>query len=83
MLLIYKGNTALQVQYAPQAVWIQPIVGEYDNKPLLSTLARNEELLAQVYLNHQPAGDTPAQLTEYFEQRGWQVKAPGHVLPQP
>lgn len=77
MLLIYKENIALRVQCGEGAVWIQPILSEYDNRSLLTTLARNEELLAQVYLSHQDITDTKAQVAEYFGKRGWQVKVPG------
>jgi hypothetical protein len=77
MLLIYKENIALRVQCAEGAVWIQPILSEFDNRSLLTTLARNEELLAQVYLSHQDITDTRTQVTHYFEQRGWLVKIPG------
>lgn len=75
MLLISKGNIALQVQYGTGAVWVQPATGKASS--LLSTLARNEELLAQVHLTLQDRRDPQAQLTDYFQQRGWRVAKPG------
>ena len=75
MLLISKGHINLQVQYGTGAVWVQPAGGKASS--LLSTLARNEELLAQVYLALQERSDTRVQLTDYFRQRGWEVKGPG------
>ncbi|HEY1112236.1 MAG TPA: hypothetical protein VGE66_01700 [Chitinophagaceae bacterium] len=78
MLLIYKENIALRVQCGEGAVWIQPVVSEFDNRSLLTTLARNEELLAQFYLSHQDVTDTPAQVADYFRNRGWLVQVPGH-----
>lgn len=77
MLLIYKENITLRVQCGEGAVWIQPIVSEFDNRSLLTTLARNEELLAQVHLSHQDITDTRSQITDYFEKRGWLVRTPG------
>jgi hypothetical protein len=77
MLLIYKENITLRVQCAEGAVWIQPVVSEFDNRSLLTTLARNEELLAQVHLSHQEITDTPRQVSDYFTKRGWLVRAPG------
>lgn len=82
MLVIYKGNIVLRVQCGEKAVWIQPVVSEFDNRSLLSTLARNEELLAQIHLSHQEITDTRAQLAAYFRQKGWLVKIPGHQEPQ-
>lgn len=78
MLLIYKENIALRVQCGEGAVWIQPVISEFDNRSLLTTLARNEELLAQVYLSHQDITDTPAQVADYFQKRGWTIKVSGH-----
>ena len=75
MLLISKGNIALRVQCGTGAVWVQPAAGKASS--LLSTLARNEELLAQVHLTLQDRHDPQAQLTDYFQQRGWQVAKPG------
>lgn len=72
MLLISKGHIALRVQYGAGAVWVQPVAGKASS--LLSTLARNEELLAQVYLIQQEPRDAREQLTDYFQQRGWEVK---------
>lgn len=74
MLLIYKENIALRVQCGERAVWIQPVAGEYDNRRLLDTMARNEELLAQVYLTSHDITDTPAQVAAYFQEKGWLVK---------
>lgn len=82
MLLIYKENIALRVQCGEGAVWIQPVVSEFDNRSLLTTLARNEELLAQVHLSHQNITDTPRQVTEYFQNRGWMVKTSGADEPK-
>lgn len=73
MLVIYKGNIALKVVMDGRAVRIQPIVGRFDNPQLLNTLARNEELLAQVHLSQHQNGDTPACLARYFEEKGWLV----------
>lgn len=77
MLLIYKENIALRVQCGEGAVWIQPMLSEFDNRSLLTTLARNEELLAQVYLSQQDITDTPSQVADYFQKRGWLVKVSG------
>lgn len=75
MLLISKGHIALQVRYGTGAVWVHPAGGKVSS--LLATLARNEELLAQVYLTQQERRDPQAQLTDYFRQRGWEVKTQG------
>lgn len=72
MLLISKGHIDLQVQCSTGAVWVQPAGGKPSS--LLSTLARNEELLAQVYLSQQGRHDPRAQLTDYFQKRGWDVR---------
>lgn len=77
MLVIYKGNIVLKVALEGDIVRIQPIVGRFDNPQLLKALARNEELLAQVHLTLQDRRDPQAQLTDYFQQRGWQVAKPG------
>lgn len=81
MLLIYKENIALRVQCGEGAVWIQPVVSEFDNRSLLTTLARNEELLAQVHLTHHPINDIHTAMARYFESRGWMVRMPGQTLP--
>lgn len=78
MLVIYKGNIALRVQYGERAVWIQPVVSEFDNRSLLTALSRNEELLAQVYLSHKETTDTRAELAGYFLEKGWLVSIPAH-----
>lgn len=75
MLLISKGHIALQVQCGTGAVWVQPAGGKASS--LLATLARNEELLAQVYLTQQERRDPHAQLSDYFRQRGWEVRTQG------
>lgn len=75
MLLIHKGNIALQVQCGAGAVWVQPAAGKTSS--LLATLARNEELLAQGHLTLQDGHDTQELLANYFQQRGWVVKGPG------
>jgi hypothetical protein len=82
MLVIYKGNIALRVQYGERAVWIQPVVSKYDNRSLLTTLARNEELLAQVHLSQQEITNTREELAGYFRKKGWLVKIPGQQEPQ-
>lgn len=74
MLQIHKGHIHLLVQCGTGAVWVQPAVNKASS--LLATLARNEELLAQAYLTQQDHHDTRAQLTGYFQQRGWQVQTP-------
>lgn len=77
MLVVYKGNTILQVRCRAQSVSIAPLAREQDNLRLLSTIAKNEELLAQLFLNSLTDPDAVAQLAAYFMQRGWQVKQAG------
>jgi hypothetical protein len=73
-MLLSKGNILLQVHIADSQVRITPVVGEFDNKELLSTFARNEELLTQLFfLTHQTHGRR-VHLADYFIQRGWQVE---------
>ncbi|HEY1113077.1 MAG TPA: hypothetical protein VGE66_05930 [Chitinophagaceae bacterium] len=81
MLVIYKGNVVLRVALEQSAVRIQPVVGRFDNPQLLKTLARNEELLAQVHLTHHPINDIHTAMARYFESRGWMVRMPGQTLP--
>jgi len=74
VLIIYKGKTSLQVWYKGLDVCILPLFGEFDNHNMLATIARNEELLAQLFLNHTPTDEPWVQLAAYFMQRGWSVK---------
>lgn len=77
MLVVYKGNTTLKVRCQDQSVTIAPVAGMHDNARLLATIAKNEELLAQLFLNNLNHPDAIAQLAAYFMQRGWQVKQAG------
>lgn len=81
MLVIYKGNIVLKVALDEGSVRIQPVVGRFDNPQLLNALARNEELLAQVYFTHLPANDTQTGMARYFKERGWLVRMPGQAPP--
>lgn len=81
MLVIYKGNIVLKVALEGDIVRIQPIVGRFDNPQLLKALARNEELLAQVYFTHHKITDAHTGMAHYFEQRGWLVRMPGQTPP--
>lgn len=81
MLVIYKGNIVLKVAMDGSAVRIQPVVGRFDNPQLLHTLARNEELLAQVYVTHLSTEEALPGMARYFEQRGWLVRLPGQTPP--
>lgn len=74
MLIVSKGNTSLRVRCAEREVFVSPVVREHDNEQLLSTFARNEELLAQLFLYKHLNADPMALLATYFMQRGWQVK---------
>lgn len=81
MLVIYKGNIVLKVAMDGSAVRIEPVVGRFDNPQLLHSLARNEELLAQVYVAHLSTADALTGMARYFEQRGWLVRLPGQAPP--
>lgn len=81
MLVIYKGNVVLKVALENSAVRIEPIVGRFDNPQLLKAMARNEELLAQVYITHHKVSDAHTIMARYFEERGWMVRMPGQQPP--
>lgn len=81
MLVIYKGNMVLKVAPEGSVVRIQPVVGRFDNPQLLHTLARNEELLAQVYFSHLSTGEALTGMARYFDQRGCLVRLPGQTPP--
>lgn len=81
MLVIYKGNIVLKVALEAGVVRVQPIVGRFDNPQLLNAMARNEELLAQVYFTHHKIADAHTGMAHYFEQRGWLVRMPGQAPP--
>lgn len=81
MLVIYKGNIVLKVALEDGVVRVQPVVGRFDNPQLLNAMARNEELLAQVYFTHHKIADAHTGMARYFEQRGWLVRMPGQVPP--
>lgn len=74
MLLIYKENIALRVHYGAGTLWIRPLPCRSDHTPLLTALARNEEVLAQAHLIQHPTDDEHSVLMGYFEKRGWLVK---------
>lgn len=74
MLFITKGNISLRVLFKEAKVNVAPVRGEHDNAYLLATLARNEELLAQVHLNIAPQNNPKDQLALYYTRRGWEVK---------
>lgn len=73
MLLIYKENIALRVHYGSGIIWIRPLPSRPEQTSLLTTMARNEEVLAQAHLLQHPIGDDPTPLIGYFEKRGWLV----------
>lgn len=81
MLVIYKGNIVLKVALEGNTVRIQPVVGQFDNPQLLHTLARNEELLAQVYVSQLSTEEALRGMARYFEERGWLVRLPGQTPP--
>ena len=64
----------MRVRCAEREVFVSPVVSEHDNEHLLSIYARNEELLAQLFLYKHLEADPMTQLAAYFMQRGWQVK---------
>lgn len=74
MLVICKGKTSLQVWCAEMEVYVLPLYGEFDNHNMLAIIARNEQLLAQLFLNHTTTKEPWMQLAAYFMQRGWSVK---------
>jgi hypothetical protein len=55
-------------------VRITPVFGAHDNKELLTTFARNEEVLTQLIFLTRNEEDTPIQLADHFRQRGWDVQ---------
>lgn len=71
---ITKGNISLKVLFKEARVNIAPIPGEHDNSYRMATLARNEELLAQSYLDIFSMTEPLLQLITYYTQRGWEVK---------
>lgn len=81
MRVIYKGNIVLKVSSDNKHICIRPVVGPFDNPHLLQSLARNEELLAQVHLFHSQTEDPLTNLACYFEQKGWLVRPPGQAHP--
>jgi hypothetical protein len=73
-MLLSKGKILLKVHFAGSEVRITPVIGEFDNKELLSLYARNEELLTQFHFITSDTKDTHIHLGEYFMQRGWHVE---------
>jgi hypothetical protein len=73
-MLLSKGNILLNVHFVDDQVRITPVIGAYDNKDLLATFARNEELLTQLLFPISNATDTLVHLADYFRQRGWNVQ---------
>jgi hypothetical protein len=73
-MLLSKGKILLKVHFTDSEVRLTPIIGEFDNKELLSIFARNEELLTQLFFVPSKAIDTYIQLANYFKQRGWHVE---------
>jgi hypothetical protein len=82
MLVIYKGNVVLKVALDEGVVRVHPVVGRFDNPQLLNAMARNEELLAQVYFTHKKIADPHTAMARYFEQRGWLARMPGQAPPE-
>jgi hypothetical protein len=73
-MLLSKGKILLKVHFADSEVRITPVIGEFDNKELLSLFARNEELLTQFHFVASNVNDNPLHLADYFKQRGWHVE---------
>lgn len=73
-MLLSKGKILLKVNYTNSKVCITPVIGEFDNKDLLATFARNEEILTQLFFATHHNDYSLMQLADYFTQRGWQVE---------
>ena len=73
-MLLSKGNILLKLKFIGTEVRITPIVREFDNKELLDTFARNEELLTQLYINLSNTNNPLVKLIDYYKQRGWHVE---------
>lgn len=74
MLLLTKKYIRLQVYGDLPRVRILPLAQSREEERLVATIARNEELLAGVYLSIAGPHDQQKQLVNYFTHRGWQVQ---------
>ena len=74
LLLLTKRNVQLQVYYTPPNVQVLPLIAGEEEERLLSTIARNEELLLHTFLSDTELYNPSWQLPQYFEGKGWQVE---------
>ena len=73
-MLLSKGKILLKVHFADSGVRITPVIGEFDNKELLSLFARNEELLTQLFFISNDSNHSKMHLADFYKERGWQVE---------
>lgn len=73
-MFLTKGKILLKVHREESEIRITPIIGEFDNRELLTTFARNEEVMTQVFFATNSNNEVEANLADYFKQRGWQVE---------
>lgn len=74
LLLLTKRNLLLQVSYAPPVIRVAPVVQPGTEERLAAVFAKNEELLASVFLSIAEPDNLCAQLVQYFQHRGWHVE---------
>lgn len=74
MLHVSKGKISLQVFLRGEKVYIIHRAGEFQDRAILDTITRNEQLLARIHLTDAPLPYSEQQLRDYYTRRGWHVK---------